>query len=155
MHQTYGLEPDLIAVGKIIGGGFPVGGVGGSQEIMSVFDAHRPGTIALGGTFSANPVTMVAGQVALSHFDRESIAQLNELGDLFRSHITEAGILVSGYGSLARLQVDCDRQQLWWDMYEMGLLTGTSSLMALSTPMSQDDVETAAQIVIKAVGLQS
>lgn len=56
----YGIEPDLIAAGKIIGGGFPVGAIGGSRRVMSVFDGSTDrAKVAQGGTFSANPVSMV------------------------------------------------------------------------------------------------
>ena len=56
------IDPDLTTLGKIIGGGFPVGAIGGRKDVMAVFDP-RPGKPALphGGTFSANPVTMRAG----------------------------------------------------------------------------------------------
>lgn len=151
MCTVFGIEPDLMTVGKIIGGGFPVGGVGGRDDVMSAFDPTRSDTVSIGGTFSANPVSMVAGQVALEHFAADAVEGLNSLGDGFRARIAEAGIRVNGYGSLARLQVDADPQALWWRMYELGLLTGTSTLMALSSPMSQGDVDEAARIVIQAV----
>ena len=55
------ITPDLMSMGKIIGGGFPVGAVTGSTAIMSVFD-HRPGEkVHHGGTYNGNPVTMAAG----------------------------------------------------------------------------------------------
>jgi glutamate-1-semialdehyde 2,1-aminomutase len=55
----WNIDPDLTTLGKIIGGGFPVGAIGGHRDVMAVFDP-RPGKPALphGGTFSANPVTM-------------------------------------------------------------------------------------------------
>ncbi|MFX8079161.1 aminotransferase class III-fold pyridoxal phosphate-dependent enzyme, partial [Acinetobacter baumannii] len=58
----WNIDPDLTTLGKIIGGGFPVGAICGHREFMAVFDP-RPGKPALphGGTFSANPVTMRAG----------------------------------------------------------------------------------------------
>jgi glutamate-1-semialdehyde 2,1-aminomutase len=58
----WGITPDLTALGKIIGGGFPVAAVGGRAEVMAVFDPTR-GKPALphGGTFTANPITI--GQV--------------------------------------------------------------------------------------------
>ncbi|MBI4841892.1 MAG: aminotransferase class III-fold pyridoxal phosphate-dependent enzyme [candidate division NC10 bacterium] len=53
----YGGDPDLTAMGKIIGGGFPVGATGGKGEVMAVFDPGTKGPrILSGGTFSANPV---------------------------------------------------------------------------------------------------
>jgi glutamate-1-semialdehyde 2,1-aminomutase len=64
-HGAQGLwdiEPDLTTLGKIIGGGFPVGAIGGRKSVMEVFDPNR-GKPALphGGTFSADPITVRAG----------------------------------------------------------------------------------------------
>jgi len=44
LHQQYGIEPDLVTLGKVIGGGFPVGAVGGRRDVMAIFDplAERP-----------------------------------------------------------------------------------------------------------------
>ena len=60
---AFGVTPDMTTLGKIIGGGFPVGAVAGSAEVMTVFDPTRGGPPAAphGGTFNANPVTMAAG----------------------------------------------------------------------------------------------
>ena len=62
---VYGIEPDLTALGKIIGGGHPVGAFGGSAEIMDRLDARRPDALVHGGTFNGNPITMAAGLATL------------------------------------------------------------------------------------------
>jgi len=63
----YGGDPDLTVLGKIMGGGFPVGATGGRAEVMDVFDPGTSGPrILSGGTFSGNPVTMAAGLAAIS-----------------------------------------------------------------------------------------
>ena len=61
--HTTGIAPDLTTFGKIIGGGFPVGAVAGSRSVMSVFDHTGALKVHHGGTFNANPVTIVAGLV--------------------------------------------------------------------------------------------
>ena len=71
--HAFGMEPDLASFGKIIGGGFPVGAVGGSRRVMSVFDHTGSLKVHHGGTFNANPVTMTAGletmrQMTPKHF---------------------------------------------------------------------------------------
>ena len=68
LHQRYGLEPDLVTVGKVVGGGFPVGAVGGRTEVLESFNPLSDSRVAWGGTFSANPVTMRAGTAALRMF---------------------------------------------------------------------------------------
>ncbi len=77
----WNIDPDLTTLGKIIGGGFPVGAIGGRRDVMAVFDP-RPGKPALphGGTFSANPVTMRAGIAAMELLDDAAFARLDAMG---------------------------------------------------------------------------
>src|SRR5882724_10630020 len=94
IHGAQGLwnvDPDLTTLGKIIGGGFPVGAIGGAKEVMAVFDP-RPGKPALphGGTFSAKPVTMRAGIAAMELLDDAAFARLDAIGEAVRSGIDEA-----------------------------------------------------------------
>lgn len=151
MHKVYEVEPDLITVGKIMGGGFPVGGLGGSEEIMQVFDPERSDYVSLGGTFSANPVTMIAGKVAMDYFQHDEVARLNELGDSLREQLLASGIKVTGFGSLARLHGDFDMNTLWWDLYANGVFIAPTGLMSLSTPMDQGHVDQIVEVVIKSV----
>ena len=63
--SRYGIQPDLMTLGKIIGGGFPVGAGRAAASGHGLFDPGAEGSVAHGGTFSANPVTMRAGLAAL------------------------------------------------------------------------------------------
>ena len=63
-QQTLEFDPDLTTFGKLIGGGFPVGAVGASRELMRIFDPANLKAFHT-GTFNANPVTMVAGSVSV------------------------------------------------------------------------------------------
>lgn len=109
-QTLFGIRPDLTVLGKIIGGGFPVGAVAGPAEIMRVFD-HRKGKPLLpwSGTFTANPVTMVAGKVTLDLLDQSSVDRINDLGELLRSGIStvfsESGWpgQVTGFASMFRV----------------------------------------------------
>jgi glutamate-1-semialdehyde 2,1-aminomutase len=110
---VFGVLPDLTALGKIIGGGFPVGAVAGREAIMAVFDP-RASDVALphAGTFNANPITMVAGLATMRLLDETRIAALNALGEktreALRAAMTEAGVSgqVTGAGSLFRLYLN-------------------------------------------------
>lgn len=82
--QVHGMTPDLATFGKIIGGGFPVGGVGGSRRVMSVFDHTGALKVHHGGTFNANPVTMAAGLETMRHMTPEEFDRLNRLGEYVR-----------------------------------------------------------------------
>ena len=72
-QANYGVEPDLTAMGKIIGGGFPVGAVGGRAELMAVMDPRKP-RLFHSGTFNGNPITTAAGVVSLAHLTSDQIA---------------------------------------------------------------------------------
>jgi len=109
-QSKYPIRPDLTALGKIIGGGFPVGAIAGSEEIMSVFDPTRrilkqPHS----GTFSANPITMVAGKTAMELFDSQAVKDINHMAAVAKKQIREAikeadvPIKITGAGSMFRM----------------------------------------------------
>jgi glutamate-1-semialdehyde 2,1-aminomutase len=102
-------------MGKFIGGGFPVGALAGRAEVMAVMDPLTPPVrLPHSGTFSANPVTMTAGYVAMQHFDRDAVAHVNALADRARDAITEAAretgvaACVTGRGSMFRVHLKAD-----------------------------------------------
>ncbi len=107
VQAVVGVTPDMTTMAKIIGGGFPVGAVGGAAEIMAVFDP-RGGTprVPHGGTFSANPMTMVAGLTAMKKMTQDEFDRLEALGAYIREGLSEAmdGARVegqvTGHGSL-------------------------------------------------------
>lgn len=139
LRQRYGVAADLTTLGKVIGGGFPVGAVGGSVDVMKAFDPLGDGVVSWGGTFSANPVSMRAGATALRLYGESEVDRLNALGDRLRQELADAGLPVDGSGSLIRLLVD-DPATAWWALYREGVLAGTNGLLALSTAMTDDDV---------------
>ena len=85
-QEFYGVHPDLATYGKALGGGLPVGAVGGRADIMRLFNALGEGDpkgIMSGGTFSGNPLTMAAGYAQVKFFDdnREALyPHINGLG---------------------------------------------------------------------------
>lgn len=151
MQARYDVVPDLTTLGKVIGGGFPVGAVGGGSDVMAKTSPFQQGSIAWGGTFSANPITMVAGLKALQNFNEVAVKRLNRLGDELRTQLTQAGLKCSGSGSLIRL-FPTDITSTWWKCYEAGILLGTNGLIALSTPMTEDDIGIIGTRVIDALG---
>lgn len=81
----FGFEPDLTTLGKIIGGGLPIGAIGGPANIMQVFDSTQGNALLpQGGTFSANPLSMVAGLVSMQALDAETFSHLERLGSDLR-----------------------------------------------------------------------
>lgn len=150
LHQSYGVTPDVVSLGKIIGGGFPVGAVGGRADVLAAFSPLGDGPVSWGGTFSANPVTMAAGISAMRRFDADDVAALNAMGDGLRQRLVEAGVRVNGRGSLLRLIAD-DPTATWWRLYEAGVLAGTNGLLALSTAMTAEHVDLIARRVVGAL----
>jgi glutamate-1-semialdehyde 2,1-aminomutase len=106
-QERWGVRPDLTTLGKIIGGGLPVGAFGGRADIMSAYDPRQGGPrISHGGTFNANPLTMAAGLATLAELGPDAYARLDALGERLRAGVTalvrrrKLKAQVSGVGSL-------------------------------------------------------
>ncbi|MFE7628918.1 aspartate aminotransferase family protein [Kocuria sp. NPDC057446] len=145
----YGIRPDLVTAAKIIGGGFPVGAVGGRAEVLEPFNPLGNGSVSWGGTFSANPVTLAAGLEAMRSFNRTQVEALNTAGDELRATLHAAHIPVSGLGSLLRLRHP-DLERLWWSLYERNVMVGTNGLIALSTAMNDTHLDNIREAVLAA-----
>jgi glutamate-1-semialdehyde 2,1-aminomutase len=112
--QEYGLDPDLFTLGKIVGGGLPIGVLCGDRDIMSLCNPagqEKSGMVCYigGGTFSANPLTMAAGLATLRYLKQNKSVvypKINRIGGTIRENLTktfsQAGIDVeiTGTGSL-------------------------------------------------------
>src|SRR5262245_33016514 len=88
-QELYGIKPDLTTMGKIIGGGLPVGGYGGPAEIMNLVAPLGP--MYQAGTLSGNPLAMAAGIATLRYLEEnkdEIYPQLEKLGDQLVDGIT-------------------------------------------------------------------
>ncbi len=109
-QDNYSVKPDLTAMAKIIGGGFPIGALAGRSEIMQVLDPREtflrhPHS----GTFSANPISTTAGRIAMEMFDEQAVLNLNALAMTARKQIEESikiadvPVCITGEGSMFRL----------------------------------------------------
>lgn len=80
-QQLYGVKPDLTTMGKIIGGGMPVGAYGGKKEIMDFVSPVGP--VYQAGTLSGNPIAMAAGYAMLDHLQQNPSVydELGHIGD--------------------------------------------------------------------------
>ena len=164
-QSLVGVKPDLTTFGKIIGGGMPVGAVGGSREVMSVFDvaAGKP-RAPHGGTFNANPPTMAAGVASMRLLTEERLDELNRLSDRAREKINaafeKAGVAgqATGAGSLVKLHfnrremtnlrdVFPDAQEsarlsaLHKALLSRGYVVGSSCLAAISTANDEAEID--------------
>ncbi|MED5471919.1 MAG: glutamate-1-semialdehyde 2,1-aminomutase [Verrucomicrobiota bacterium] len=88
-QELYGIMPDLTALGKVIGGGLPVGAFGGKAEIMDQLAPDGP--VYQAGTLSGNPLAMAAGLAQLKELDKlQGWQRLEETGALFEKGVREA-----------------------------------------------------------------
>jgi glutamate-1-semialdehyde 2,1-aminomutase len=87
-QEIYGIKPDLTALGKIIGGGLPVGAFGGRAEIMNQLSPDGP--VYQAGTLSGNPLAMAAGLAQLHELERiDGWKLLEELGMRFETVVRD------------------------------------------------------------------
>jgi glutamate-1-semialdehyde 2,1-aminomutase len=141
-QEAWGIEGDLVVLGKLIGGGLPAGAIGGRAEVMDVFDPRLPDAVAHGGTFSANPVSLRAGLAALAALDAAAIARINALGELLRAGLADLGCEVTGRGSLLKVHAP-DPVEMWRRLYREGVLIAVGGLMCISTPMDETVIDKA------------
>ncbi len=164
-QNSYGIKTDLTALGKMIGGGFPVGAIAGRAEVMDMMNPlNGPAPFPLYGTFSANPITLTAGSIAMNLFDQAACAKLNALADKARFGIAEAikiaevPACVTGRGSMFRIHlkekapnnyreafIGPEEQKclsaLLDHAFGNGLLMVETGAGLLSTPMGQSEID--------------
>ena len=159
-HETYGVRPDIVALGKVIGGGFAVGAFGGRQEVMSPYDPRGGSDIVHSGTFNANPVTAAAGLTALREFDADAVSRLNGLGEDLAENLRAAAdrvgvaLRVNRAGSLFNVYLSADpvrsdretpplddvRHDLFLELLDEGVRLSPKLMGSLSTPMGRAEI---------------
>lgn len=160
-QERYGVRPDLTALGKLIGGGLPVGAFGGRTDVMAQFHPET-GSLKHSGTFNGNPATMAAGAAVLDQLDSDRIDAMNERGDDLRDRLEsvadDAGrqVTVTGDGSLFQIHfsdgpvIDHDSstagepptETLFLLMRTDGILIAPRGMGNLSTATDDQDVDT-------------
>jgi glutamate-1-semialdehyde 2,1-aminomutase len=171
-QEHFGVSPDLTCLGKAIGGGFPLGALGGRADVMSAFDPSAPGgpRIPHPGSLNANPVGLVAGSVVLDLLTREAIARLDVLGAAARLRIHDALARASvpaqltGLGSLFGIHltdrpvrtyrdaVRSDRgrlHRLYLGLFAEGVLIDPRGVGCLSTAVAPPDLDTLADALAR------
>ena len=151
MQELCGIEADIVTLGKLIGGGLPVGALGGRPEWMDVFDPTRPDGVALAGTFAANPVSMRAGRAALRDLDASAIERIGLLGERLRAGLASLGYEVTGAGSLCKLHA-AELPDLWRRLYGEGVLIAADGLISVSTVMNEALIERVLELFGRVAG---
>ncbi|MDD1771559.1 MAG: glutamate-1-semialdehyde 2,1-aminomutase [Methanomassiliicoccales archaeon] len=106
-QALFGVRPDITVLGKVLGGGMPIGAFGGRKDIMSMVSPL--GRVYQAGTFSGNPMSLTAGLATLGVLEREGLEGLDSNGEYVRERLTaiisEMGMeaVVQGLGSTFQL----------------------------------------------------
>lgn len=113
--HDYGVTPDLITLGKMIGGGFSIGAFGGRRDVMALFDTDRPGALDHSGSFNNNVFSMTCGSVAMADILTESaLVAMNARGDRLRAALNQAllaqnvPLVFTGLGSVMAVHLSTE-----------------------------------------------
>ena len=169
IYPTMKLDPDIVTLGKIVGGGMAIGVMCGKKEIMEYADTvgkkKSERSYVGGGTFSANPVSMTSGYATLSYLkSKKSVySKINSLGEFARKEIRkvfDGKVVVTGKGSLfmthflkgditevtnAVQAAKCDSQMLQRYHFKLishdGIFFLPGKLGAISNAHSKEDIK--------------
>ena len=171
-QEWFDVRPDLTALGKMIGGGFPVGAFAGRSDIMQLMNPLSDHYLfPLSGTFSANPITMVAGLAAMEMYNEPAVQRINKLGDKARDGIAEAiriadvPFCVTGAGSLFRVHIKPEVPEnyraafptveeanllnaLLDYLFDNGIMMINTCTGALSTAMTENEIDISIEIFL-------
>jgi glutamate-1-semialdehyde aminotransferase/3-oxoacyl-(acyl-carrier-protein) synthase/acyl carrier protein len=160
IQGLFDIEADLVTYGKIIGGGLPLGVIGGRGSVMDAIDGgvwnfgddSYPGVEStyFGGTFNQHPLSMVAANVVLDHLraegprlqrelDRKTEEFVNLLNADFRE--LEAPIEIHRFSSLFRFEHDANMDLFYYNMLDRGVFIWEWRNCFLSTSHEQADLD--------------
>ncbi len=157
LHGRLGIRPDLVTLGKYLGGGLTFGAFGGRRDVMERFDPRRPDSFGHAGTFNNNVLTMAAAVAGLRHaLTPEESERMNALGDTLRGRLNAViaahGVKgqVTGIGSMMMLHLTdrplrgpqdaaavpaAARALFHLEMIARGCYVARRNMMVLSLPM--------------------
>ncbi|HEY9288835.1 MAG TPA: aspartate aminotransferase family protein [Candidatus Dormibacteraeota bacterium] len=167
-QEYFGVTPDLTTMAKIIGGGLPVGAFGGRADVMALLDPRRPNSMPQGGTYNGHPLGMAAGLATLTELTPSVYADLNRKGDWLRDQLRQLfdrhdiAAQVTGIGSLfnvhftsvpvrdhrsMRTSNPLIMQEFFLGLINHGVLLAPRAMGAISTPMTEHDLQEFVQAV--------
>ncbi len=166
MQGETGVIPDITVLGKIIGGGFPIGAFGGKRSVMDIYNPESAQILQHSGTFNGHPAAMAAGAAAVNSLSGEMIDQINSLGERLQEGMqaafSQAGICghASRAGSLLYVhwcaeEIRDASDVLVWKMkapelprllhmslLNKGIFSANRGLFNISTAMTYHDIDT-------------
>lgn len=169
LYPTMKLDPDIVTLGKIVGGGMAIGVMCGKKEIMEYADTtgkkKSERSYVGGGTFSANPISMISGYSTLNYLKskKSTYSKINLLGEYARKEIEkvfDGRVTVTGKGSLFMTHflkegitkitnstdvANCDSQMLQKYHFKMiandGIFFLPGKLGAVSSTHTKEDIK--------------
>jgi glutamate-1-semialdehyde 2,1-aminomutase len=125
--EKFDLQPDIVVLGKFLGGGTALGAFGGSREIMQIFDPTRAGTVFHGGSFNGNLIGCAAGLVTLRDLTADRIAAMDAACERLRGAVAQRAreldleIILTGIGSVLGIAFAADPKRHEDDPSALGL----------------------------------
>ena len=163
LHGKTGITPDLVTLGKYVGGGMSFGAFGGRAKIMARFDPREVGHWPHAGTFNNNALTMAAGLAGLTQvYTPDRIAPFNAIGDGLRNKLAaviaseDVPMCVTGMGSMtvfhfggnpittpddAKTVPEELKGLLHLDMIARGFYYARRGMLSLCLPISEADTD--------------
>lgn len=159
-QEFYGITPDLTSLGKIIGGGMPIGAFGGRREIMEMYDPRQK-KMYHSGTFNGNAISMAAGIATLKSYNQNAVNYVNSLGKLFKEGVLNIysklglNMQISGEGSIYNIlftnkpvynyrHVASSHEDLnkilFISLLTKGVFNAERGMFCMSTAMDKNDV---------------
>lgn len=161
LGQSWGIEADLITLGKYVGGGMSFGAFGGKSEIMARFDPGRPDALPHAGTFNNNTLTMSVGLKAITEVYTPTVAEeLSNRGEQLRNQLNalaqrhHAPLQFLGLGSMMAVHftrqsihtsADLDKgdpqlkELLFFDLLKAGIYMARCGMIILSLTITEAD----------------
>ncbi len=161
-QEYFGVTPDMTTLGKIVGGGLPIGVFGGKKEILEMIAPS--GSVYQAGTFSGSPASVAAGLTVLEVLEKEEVHKnLNATGDMMRNRLSEIvadkglDYNVVGLASMFKIffgdkplnyqdVLKCDKEgylKFFFKMLDSGVFIPPSQFETnfISTAHTEDDIE--------------
>jgi glutamate-1-semialdehyde 2,1-aminomutase len=114
-QEYFGIKPDLVTFGKILGGGFPIGALSGRKELMEMLAPS--GNVYQAGTFNGNPISITAGLATLKQLDGNFYSEMNSKGNILRNGIRDIienhGLNYNVVGLSSMFQIYLTDREVW------------------------------------------
>ena len=163
LHAELGIRPDLVTLGKYLGGGSSFGAFGGRADLMDRFDPRRPDALPHAGTFNNNVISMAGGLAAVTQvYTPAEVRALNARGEALRKRLnglcreagaplqfTGVGSLLNAHGTSRPIHNPRDLSTasaelealLFFELLEQGFYLARRGFMALSLALGDSELD--------------